>query len=69
MTAAQLQALERANVEGRGMSWYAWAANRLNSLFETNGCKDGAGRAPVSDIRPDTIRDGERKALCGLLES
>lgn len=65
MTAAQLIALERANVEARGMSWYQWGANRLNSLFESYGAKDSAGRAPVSDIRPETIRDGERRSLHG----
>ncbi len=61
MTPAQLQALERANAEGRGVSWYAWAANRLNSLFESHGTTDSAGRRPAADIRPDTIRDGERR--------
>ena len=53
-------ALERAEC-GRGITWYRWAANRINSLFESYGRKgdDGRGAAP-SDIRPETIRHGEQ---------
>ena len=62
MTPEQQKALERSSIDGRGQSWTHWAANRLNSLFETYGVKDKLGRAPASDIRPDTIRDGEKKS-------
>lgn len=62
MNPEQQKRLEQSNIDGRGQSWMHWAANRLNSLFETYGVKDKNGRAPASDIRPETIRDGERKA-------
>lgn len=59
-TRDQLIALEAAEPQQRGMQYYLWAANRINSLFETFGVKgqDGRGAAP-SDIRPETIRHGE----------
>lgn len=49
--------LEAADVRDCGVPWYIWAANRLNSLFESRGVKgqDGRGAAP-SDIRPETVR-------------
>ena len=58
-----LAALERAEVPSRGMSYYQWLANALNSLFERCGVKgkDGRGASPA-EIQPDTIRHGERNA-------
>lgn len=61
MTFEEHTALVRSSIDWRGQSWTHWAANRLNSMFETYGVKDKNGRAPSSDIRPETIRYGERK--------
>lgn len=63
MTPEQQKRLEQSTIDGRGQSWYNWAANRLNSLFSSHGVKDKDGRAPVSDIRPETIREGEKKSI------
>lgn len=54
-------ALERAELQARGLSWYQWFANALNSLFESRGVKGEDGRgAPASNITPETVRHGER---------
>lgn len=62
-TKAELIALEEAEPTSRGIPYENWVANRINSIFESHGKKgeDGRGAAP-SDIRPEIIRDGERKA-------
>lgn len=58
-TKAELIALEAAEPTSRGIPWDNWAANRINSLFESRGAKgeDGRGAAP-SDIRPESIKHG-----------
>lgn len=48
---------ERAGVPSRGTPWFTWKAIELNRLFDTQGRQ---GAAPAN-IRPETIRDGERK--------
>ncbi len=60
MTSEDYARLERADVRDRGMSWYQWYANALNSLFESRGVKGQDGRgAPASQIQPSTVRHGE----------
>jgi hypothetical protein len=58
---SRYRALEQADVRDRGIPYLIWAANNLNSLFESYGVKgkDGRGAAP-SDIRPETIRHGDQ---------
>ncbi len=59
-TQAELIALEASQATARGIPYDNWAANRINSLFESYGRKGEDGRgASVSDIRPETIKHGE----------
>lgn len=60
MTKEELIALEGSEPQQRGIPYDHWAANRINSLFESYGVKgkDGRGAAP-SDIRPETVKHGQ----------
>jgi hypothetical protein len=62
MTKVEQIALEKAQVLDRGQSWAHWKAMLLNRLFDSLGQRDKKGNRPASDIRPDTVRDGEKYA-------